>query len=478
MDSASPKRHQTLLAFTGRAIEWGVIALIVFAPLAFASINEAARSVTEAWIFAITIIWLFRGLLLEELPLVGGLLPFFVLAFVLLIFVQTIPLPASLVSMLSPGAAKLGEAFGFSFATISINPGATWDELLRLLAALMLFMVVASYFTTKERIIRIAVAIVSIASICALIVALQKTFSVEGISGIYELAGAGDIDPHRVWGPYLNHSHFAGLMELAIPLAAGLILYRVTRIRFLPGTPLKRKLVRFFEDKSLLPMAFGLAAIVLMVGVLFMSLSRGGIISTLVALLFFTVAVTLGRTFKRRGLAVAASVVMVLLIVTFFSWSSLEERFGTLGEPLKLERINVWRDSSAIVAEYPLTGTGLGTFADVYPLYQSHYPTVFFSHAENEYVETAVELGIPGLFLALSILVLYFVQTLRQWAARRNTFVRCIAAGGMASCAAIAVHSLSDFNMRIPANLIIFSVVAALTYGALFNLKSRGAGSR
>ena len=55
-------------------------------------------------------------------------------------------------------------------------------------------------------------------------------------------------------------------------------------------------------------------------------------------------------------------------------------------------------------------------------------------------------------------------------------FGKCIGAGGLASFVAIATHSFTDFNLHIPANALLFAVITALTYAALFNVTERHGG--
>ena len=281
-------------------------------------------------------------------------------------------------------------------------------------------------------------------------------------------------DMTNVWGPYLNHNHFAGYMEMAIPLAVGLLLYRLSAIRTLPGVPLRRRLIRLLESREFYPLILLSLATLIMTGSLFMSLSRGGIIGFSVSALFLSILAYSSRIVKKKAaLATLFCLLFVALFVLLSSWSRLESRFMELGEEDKIARVFLWKDSVSLSRDFPLLGTGFGTFMYVYPRYQSAGTKLFFSHAENDYIETLTDSGVIGLALVLSMVCVFFYVNIKRWLVRHDSFVKCVTLGGLASCVAITVHGLTDFNMRIPANMLSIVIIAGVTSSALFNLSHR-----
>ena len=126
-----------------------------------------------------------------------------------------------------------------------------------------------------------------------------------------------------------------------------------------------------------------------------------------------------------------------------------------------------------IIAAFPLFGSGLGTFVSVYPAYEKIAgPELLLVHAHNDYLEYLAELGVIGFALLVGAVLFIGVSSLRSWRERRNPDVKGIALGGIISIAVILVHSLTDFNLHIPANMLLFAVVLALTFVTAFYRKT------
>jgi O-antigen ligase len=96
-----------------------------------------------------------------------------------------------------------------------------------------------------------------------------------------------------------------------------------------------------------------------------------------------------------------------------------------------------------------------------------------FEHAENDYIEILTDTGFTGFALIAGMICAYFYSVMKGWRIRHNNFVKCIVAGGISSCMAIVVHSLTDFNMRIPANAMLLTIIAAITYSVVFHVSER-----
>ena len=167
---------------------------------------------------------------------------------------------------------------------------------------------------------------------------------------------------------------------------------------------------------------------------------------------------------------------IIVFAVVVSGWSMLEKRFEEQGTR-DTARFDVWTDAVSLVRDYPLTGTGLGTFQHAFPRYQTKYTQLLFEHAENEYVELLTETGILGLAAALGGIGVFYFLILRQWRRRHNSFVISLAAGGITSCIAVTIHGFSDFNMRIPANAMLMTVIVAATYATVFSVRG-GRSSR
>jgi O-antigen ligase len=199
------------------------------------------------------------------------------------------------------------------------------------------------------------------------------------------------------------------------------------------------------------------------------SRSRGGILAT--AFTVFVVAVFAQFRARRRAWLVGLSL-FLLIAVAYGLWIGLDPvlaRFEQMGEAHYFQfegRLSFWKDSMGLIREYPLTGIGLGNFGIGYQRFQTSWVTFFVDHAHNDYVEFAADTGLVGavllflpMFYLLGKMIVFFLKDSRRY--RPAILLGCIG-----STLAILLHSITDFNLQIPSNALVFSVVLGIGYKA------------
>jgi len=481
------------------AIEKGIVFLLIFTPLAFGTVQHWSVAVMEIFAFSILFIQLLSKhagkLYGDNAPAFGtpsylkrgkgellrcGLagLPAYLLfpfsAFILLVLFQLLPLPEGLLRVVSPLSLATYKKFSSiapgSLLPISVLPYATGQELLKLISYAAVFYVIVSHYRTKARVHALVKTILYIGICLALFAVVQKMTWNGRIFWFYPVeeylrSGAG------IWGPYINRNHFAGYMEMAIPLALGLLIYAAPNANTLPGVSFGRKVARFMASKNLVRFSVIFLSVLIMSASLFMTLSRGGIAGFGISFFFFVWITRRRRSLRSRALLLGLLAVVIAVVIVFAAWDQLEGRFEELEKESHISRLIVWNDSLGMVKDYPFFGSGLGTFENTYMRYQSRYPLALFDHAHNDYVELLTDTGIAGFVSVMSLAIIFFISVYRRWLRRRDIFAKCVGAGGLTSCIAIAVHSTTDFNLHIPANALLLTVIAALTYAAVFNEK-------
>ncbi|MFZ3071749.1 MAG: O-antigen ligase family protein [Thermodesulfobacteriota bacterium] len=465
----------------GRVIEAGVMGLVVAAPLALGSSGAIASSVMQVVSFLVFGIWLFKISIEGNAKTQPAPLFIFFAAFLALVLLQMLPLPIGAVSFISPNTAAtlktfLPEGEAAAWRTLSLYPYATKAEFFKFLSYALLFVAVANHYKSRKQIERLSAVIIALGVFITVFAVAQKLTWNGKFYWFYDLGVNIESNMTYVWGPYVNHNNFAAYMEMAVPLALGMLIYRLSNVKSLPGLPLARRLARLMDSGDMWPMAMFAFSALLMSAALFMSLSRGGIIGFSISILFFIIMGFTRRSLKKWTALIGAAAVIAALLLAIFSWDGIERRFSEIGGEGRTPRFEIWKDSANMVGDFPLTGTGLGTFKSVYPMYQSHSPAFFFAHAENDYVEFLTDTGAAGLFVIMSAIIFYFVRVIRRWRSRNNTFVKCMGLAGLTSCVAILVHSMSDFNMRIPANALLITIISALTYAIVYAI-GRGGGA-
>jgi len=245
------------------------------------------------------------------------------------------------------------------------------------------------------------------------------------------------------FGPYVNRNHFAGFVELILPLAlVPLVLGRVRRERW--------------------PVV-GLFAVV-PIGALFLSASRGGIVSFGVELAFLALVMILRRTAGKQLFAGAAVLLLALLMVSWLGVGQLLQRFSSFQslEATAGKRASMRRDTWQIFLHHPVAGTGLGTLQIVYPPYESLYDGKIVNHTHNDYLEALAETGFLGGLCCAWFLGVLFGESLKRFRQPNNSFAGTLQLSGLVACSGFLVHSLVDFNLHIPSNALLFFLMAHL----------------
>lgn len=250
------------------------------------------------------------------------------------------------------------------------------------------------------------------------------------------------------FGPYVNHNHYAGVMEMLAPFA------------------LVFSMSRKFRGSVRALIAFSAA---LMEVSVFLSESRGGMVAITAEILLLGILVFLHGSGLRKLLYMLVVVACVGLMV-WLAGNRVADRFATVPYSTRLA---LARDSWHMAREHPLLGFGLGTFASVYPKYATFPTNLYFDHVHNDYLELLVETGWLGIACMVAFLVMVYRSALRRrrsWTMSEGAAISIAAAIGISG---ILVHSVSDFNLHIPANAALFFALA----GIARSLRSeRGAG--
>ena len=161
---------------------------------------------------------------------------------------------------------------------------------------------------------------------------------------------------------------------------------------------------------------------------------------------------------------------MIIIISFYFGINATLERFS-LDSLLHEERPTFWTHSLKIISDYPLMGTGLGTFGALTPILERESVPRAIVHAHNDYLEYLSELGLIGFLLFFGGIFYIVVVSFITWRKRRHREVKGLALGGVISLICILTHSLTDFNLQIPANMVLFSVVLPLTLVTAFYMR-------
>jgi len=372
------------------------------------------------------------------------------------LLLSTVPLPPSVLDVLSPEAsrsrAETSLLIGADAAPApwSLAPFLTLRSFWLWIAVVSVLLQSAGAFRRPE--------VAASAALGLLIVgAASGALGVaEWISGLSSLWGR-DLVALRASGSFGNPNHYAAFQAMLLCVSVGWLAY--FRERHQPPSRRRR------TDSGVLGRGAigGLGVVVLCLGLL-TSLSRAGLTFAVIGVAAWVLLTR--RTGDRRPFAALG-----LIAFGFMVWFGLEPllgRFENLEEQWLLEqgRTAVWRDSVPAVGDFWLTGSGLSSFRYVGAAYRSFGGRIFYSWAHNDYLQMAIELGAPGVLLLLwvGVVVIREIRRVREDLAGDSALLQ-LHSGFVAAIVAIALHSITDFSLHMPANLMLLAMVLGVSVG-------------
>jgi putative inorganic carbon (HCO3(-)) transporter len=376
-------------------------------------------------------------------PLPGGRL---LLALHALVLFQLVPLPPSVLGLVSPGSFSCYADTQLvpltAWRPISVSPPDTLRGLAFLAGFSMLYLAVFREMTEapwRRRLLRTVVGVGVALSVVAFVQAASP--EPRRIYGLWR--------PQWDWavfGPYVNRNHFAGYLVMAAPLAIGFALEAISRLRAAWG---RRRhgwlLLGESEGNAVLR---GSAVVMVIVAGLVASRSRGAVSA------FALAALVLPLVSRHRW---RTALVVSLLIGLGLAWigvSDIVSAFEARG--IRRSRLDLWHDALSMVPRFPIFGDGWNAFATAFPWYQTVWKSDWVGEAHNDYLQALIDGGAVGAALVAALLLVVF-----RGALARAT-LSPLDLGLFGALLGLALHGLVDFNGQIPANAATWIALAAV----------------
>jgi O-antigen ligase len=318
-------------------------------------------------------------------------------------------------------------------------PFLTRTMLLKLAAYFVVLFLTAQAFRERQDLGKLAWFVIAFCFAVSLFAIIQHFTSGAEIYWLSDLKIEGE-----PWGPYVNRNHFAGFVELTLPMGLALMAFQGVR-------------------RDLVPLATLLT--IVPISALILSASRAGIIG-----FGFEVGilVLLARNRKawqgRRATAVAIVTLAALAIVAWVGTGRTIERFSgsSVRDVTVSRRASMFRGAAHIFLDHPIKGCGLGTLGDVFPAYENAYDGRLVDHAHNDYIEGLAETGLLGGFCGAVFLWVLYREGRKNFLAEQGHFSRGLHGAAIVAVCGLLLHSFVDFNLQIPANALIFLLQAYL----------------
>lgn len=471
--ASEPPREWTL-----RLVDLGFAGLILLLPFVWGG-RQALGHLTVLLLSGWTAFWWAIHQLRSERPgwRFSGAEPLFLLA-VSLVTLQTVAIPESLKDQLSPHIDLLLEGWTDSPASglglgrwsrLSFVPWQTWSDLVTLIAVMVIFFVAVQRLKTVSDVHRI-------------LRWLAISGCLTGLFGIVQYLGSNGqfywfyshpdtTTDTSAKAAFTNSNHFANFLAMSLPAQfwwgvttfARIAKLRDARSMHHPAPEGWRGLLIEWGPMSML--GISLCALVL-------SQSRGGLLAAGVGLAVISLLFWRQKLLDSRiGICLLLAGAMATGSLFLFGQGLENELTSNLqsissGTAAEMDhsssRQKIWSTDWKVVRDFPIVGTGLGSHRHVYKSY-FNYPAdgTEYTHAENGYLQVAMETGMTGFVLALMSILLALYWCVRGLTLGTSTDIRAPAAVSLAVLAINLTHSFTDFIWYVPGCMVIVVLFAA-----------------
>jgi len=399
-------------------LQYGIMAVLVVAPFAKGAMKIWSIAFVEIVVLLLLFLWLWRvnnGS--SEFKRTG------------------LEVPVVLFIMLALGSSAT-----------SIYKHASIVAMLKILTICGAFYLFSNNFSSRRSV-----------SITGLIITIGATISLLGLAQYF--LGL----EHSWWKPeeflaatYVNHNHFAGYLEIAIPLAIGILVF------------LKRSSVS--TNFKFISIRAGLVTgLIVMVLAFVFSQSRAGWACLTTSLLIMVSMLVRRRILRRWCLFVFVFLIVMTVAYIYAGDDAVATRFRSFEKFASVGfidgRVQIWQGTLDMIRQRPFIGTGIGTY--VWGL-QTYRPQAISSirphYAHNDYLHVMAEVGVFVLPLILWVLIVLIGSGFRLRRKEREpyTLMDGIRFSGAIGLLSLALHGLVDFNFHITANILTLACVAGI----------------
>ncbi|MGV6851222.1 MAG: O-antigen ligase family protein [bacterium] len=389
---------------------------------------------------------------------------------------QLVPLPDAMLQALSPVAEQIWlqtDATG----KITVNEWVSVEQWFWSLGLLVNFLITWTLVNSRKRIRLLITTVVAVGVLQALYGSLMTMSGLEWSFLVKKISGTG-----VATGTFVNRNHFAGFVVLCLSLGLGRL---VGKLDLSSKQRLWKQRIRDWAKLALsdkIRLRFYLA--VMVIG-LVMSHSRMGNASFFIAMLVTGIlALYLFRPLPKPLLVLIMSLVIIDISIlgAWFGVDRVVERIQQSGQidhqtGLRRDqaRLDVDEYSLNALADFPVFGSGGGSYQTIFPFYRQHDVYQYYDHAHNDYLEFSIEYGIPATLMMGWMVLMALFNAFKAQRLRKNRTLQGLGFGVSMAIIAGMIHAFVDFNLHIPAYSFYFSMILALAWVALHLGRKRNA---
>ena len=447
------------------------LALLIWLPIPLGSNREWALAIAVFLAVVITTAWLVAYLADRVSPrrAVRKARWFWLVWLLWLAYgiLQWLPMPGWLVSVLSPHAHAIWSAvLDEGWMTLSLAPQASREMTVLSIFLMLLCLMTLQFLNTASR-IRVFVSVIMISAVLQAL--FGATMTLTGLEYSFFVQKWNNVG--LATGTFVNRNHFANYIALCAGLGFGVL---IGSLKDDAGEQNTRARIRNTLRWLLSPGMRIRIYLIIIVIALVMTRSRMGNIAFMLAIM---AGASLGlwafrSSVKKISLVlVSILIVDILIISSWFGFSQLVERIESSvvvteqqGGLHSDDRIHVNAQTLDLIRDYPLAGSGGGSYLSVFPQYRIPQISGFYDHAHNDYLEFLANYGVIGGFILLTMLVISVARAVRRLHSGWPRALRGVVLGALTGLTVMLIHATVDFSLHIPANAALFCCLLALCW--------------
>lgn len=447
---ASSKKYQQILFCT-------LLVILVWIPIPLGSNRPWAWSIMQVMIFSLFLacVWMRRnerwlGIKQYKVPIVIWL------SYLAVIFMQLLPLPADLVGFLSPNALELQLITENTIFYLSTDYGQSQIAFLKSVSYFCLFMSTLFLVNNVKTLRTILMTMLIAATIQALYGVLEVLFGAK-FSLVFSIPVKD-----AVTGSFVYKNHFANYIMLGLSAGIGIMVASLQETK----TSGAKDFIRSMAQTMLGNKALIRICLAIMVIALVMSKSRMGNVAFFASMtLCGLIALGLIKN-RNKGLTILIVSMFIIDTLILSAWFGLEQVQERLSQTSLAQesRDEVIINALPILQDFPLFGSGGGSFYSIFPQYKIAELHSFYDHAHNDYLQMAIEFGIPAASLMSVLVLLSFYKALYAMRHRKMSIMKGAAFASSMAIVGMLIHMTVDFPLQAPANAAYFVVFLAFAW--------------
>ncbi len=318
----------------------------------------------------------------------------------------------------------------------SIKPAVSFGAFWKLIDYIIVYYAVVNKLRTKNQLFLLVSSLMAVGAFLSVWGLIKYLGASQGRLG-YELAST-----------FANSNHLAAFLMMIIPIAIVLLILEMD---------IGKKVF----------LAYGLC---MMLVAFVLTLSRGGWISLLCALMVLGLMYLKKYRFQHLGksfVPILLIALVCLLFITGFGFNNVHHQLSSFFVQKRRKeiesfngRVPIWQATLDLIHDYPVLGTGPGTFPYVYEKYLKK--KIRDTYAHNEYLQLMSEWGMVSFLLILWMMIVIFKESIKCYLTAPSRTLRSLVLGIMGGLIAISIHCLVDFNFHFMANTFVAVVLTGM----------------